>query len=79
MSFAGLPLRIRIPAAHRDVERAVVVGDLELGLVSGRLALVGLALLLPGTDVVTTFLELIPMLLLYELSVFVARWFERRS
>jgi Sec-independent protein secretion pathway component TatC len=31
------------------------------------------------TDVVTTFLELIPMLLLYELSVFVARLFERRS
>jgi Sec-independent protein secretion pathway component TatC len=29
--------------------------------------------------VVTTFLELIPMLLLYELSVFVARLFERRA
>jgi len=28
---------------------------------------------------VTTFLELIPMLLLYELSVFVARLFERRA
>jgi Sec-independent protein secretion pathway component TatC len=29
--------------------------------------------------VVTTFLELIPMLLLYELSVFAARLFERRA
>jgi hypothetical protein len=37
------------------------------------------ALLLPGTDVVTPLLELLPMLLLYELSVFVVRLFERRS
>ena len=32
----------------------------------------------PGTDPVTTLLELIPMLVLYELSIFVARLLERR-
>jgi sec-independent protein translocase protein TatC len=37
-----------------------------------------LALLLPGTDPVTTGLELVPMLLLYELSIVVAALFERR-
>jgi sec-independent protein translocase protein TatC len=66
-----------------------VIGLTRTGIVSTRqlrqhrrhaiVALVALALLLPGTDVVTTFLELIPMLLLYELSVFVAGLFERRS
>jgi sec-independent protein translocase protein TatC len=66
-----------------------VIGLTRTGIVTTRqlrkhrrhaiVALVALALLLPGTDVVTTFLELIPMLLLYELSVFVARLFERRA
>ena len=66
-----------------------VIGLTRTGIVSTRqlrkhrrhafVALVALALLLPGTDVVTTFLELIPMLVLYEISVFVAGRFERRS
>ena len=66
-----------------------VIGLTRTGIVSTRqlrkhrrhaiVGLVALALLLPGTDVVTTLLELIPMLVLYELSVLVARLFERRS
>src|ERR1700746_798919 len=66
-----------------------VIGLTRTGIVSTRqlrkhrrhaiVALVALALLLPGTDVVTTFLELIPMLLLYELSVFVAGLLEGPS
>jgi Sec-independent protein secretion pathway component TatC len=36
-------------------------------------------LLLPGTDPVTTLLELIPMLVLFELSIIVATVLERRS
>jgi len=40
--------------------------------------IVALALLLPGTDPVTTLLELIPMLVLFELSVIVATVLERR-
>jgi sec-independent protein translocase protein TatC len=41
-------------------------------------ALAAIALLLPGTDPVTTALELIPMLVLYELSVLAASLLERR-
>ena len=38
-----------------------------------------LALLLPGTDPVTTGIEMVPLLALYALSVAVASWVERRS
>jgi sec-independent protein translocase protein TatC len=41
-------------------------------------AIVALALLLPGTDPVTTLLELIPMLVLFELSIVAAAVLERR-
>jgi sec-independent protein translocase protein TatC len=42
-------------------------------------AITALALLLPGTDPVTTLLELIPMLVLFELSIIAAAVLERRS
>jgi sec-independent protein translocase protein TatC len=42
-------------------------------------AIVALALLLPGPDPVTTLLELIPMLVLFELSIVVATVLERRG
>ena len=41
-------------------------------------AIAAIALLLPGTDPVTTLLELIPMIVLYELSIIVAGVLERR-
>jgi sec-independent protein translocase protein TatC len=44
----------------------------------GIVAIVALALLLPGTDPVTTLLELIPMLVLFELSIIIATVLERR-
>jgi sec-independent protein translocase protein TatC len=66
-----------------------VIGLNRMGILSARqlrehrryaiVAIVGLALLLPGTDVVTTLLELIPMLVLFELSVVIAAVLERRS
>jgi hypothetical protein len=78
-----------IVAVYFALRRGRVSGLTRSGIVSRRplrdhrrhaiVALVALALLLPGTDVVTTFLELIPMLALYELSVFVAGLFERSS
>jgi sec-independent protein translocase protein TatC len=43
-----------------------------------RYAVVALAALLPGTDPVTTLLELIPLLALYELSIVLLRVSERR-
>jgi sec-independent protein translocase protein TatC len=66
----------------------VVIGLNQMGVLTTRqirahrrhafVAIVALALLLPGTDPVTTLLELIPMLVLFELSVIVATALERR-
>jgi sec-independent protein translocase protein TatC len=66
-----------------------VIGLNRMGILSARqlrehrryaiVAIVGLALLLPGTDFVTTLLELIPMLVLFELSVVIVAVLERRS
>jgi sec-independent protein translocase protein TatC len=35
------------------------------------------AVLLPGTDPVTTLIEMVPMLVLYGLSILLATWVER--
>jgi sec-independent protein translocase protein TatC len=66
-----------------------VIGLNRMGILSVRqlrehrrhaiVAIVALALLLPGTDPVTTLLELIPMLVLFELSVLIASVLERRT
>jgi sec-independent protein translocase protein TatC len=66
----------------------VVIGLSQTGILSTRqlrehrrhaiVAITALALLLPGTDPVTTLLELIPMLLLFELSIVIATVLERR-
>jgi sec-independent protein translocase protein TatC len=63
-----------------------VIGLNQMGILSTRqlrehrrYAIVALAPLLPGTDPVTTLLELIPMLVLFELSIIVATVSERRS
>ena len=37
------------------------------------------AALLPGVDPVTTLIEMVPMLLLYELSILLAAWATRRA
>jgi sec-independent protein translocase protein TatC len=70
----------QIPIAVIGLTQARVVSTRQLRS-HRRYAVViitALALLLPGTDPVTTGLELAPMLLLYELSVVVAGIFERR-
>jgi sec-independent protein translocase protein TatC len=66
-----------------------VIGLNRMGILSARqlrdhrryaiVAIVALALLLPGTDFVTTLLELIPMLVLFELSILIAAVLERRA
>jgi sec-independent protein translocase protein TatC len=66
-----------------------VIGLNRLGILSARqlrehrrygiVAIVALALLLPGPDPVTTLLEVIPMLVLFELSIVVATVLERRD
>jgi sec-independent protein translocase protein TatC len=65
-----------------------VIGLNRMGIVTTRqlrkhrryaiVAIAAIALLLPGTDPVTTLLELIPMIVLYELSIIVAGVLERR-
>ena len=65
-----------------------VIGLNRMGILSARqlrehrryaiVAITALALLLPGTDPVTTLLELIPMLVLFELSIIIATVLERR-
>jgi len=65
-----------------------VIGLNRMGIVTTRqlrkhrryaiVALAAIALLLPGTDPVTTLLELIPMIVLYELSIILAGALERR-
>jgi sec-independent protein translocase protein TatC len=67
----------------------VVIALNRMGILSARqlrqhrrygiIAIVALALLLPGTDPVTTGLELIPMLALFEISILVAAALERRN
>jgi len=66
-----------------------VIGLNQMGILSTRqlrehrryaiVAIVALAMFLPGPDPVTTLLELIPMLLLFEFSVIIATVLERRS
>jgi sec-independent protein translocase protein TatC len=70
----------QIPIAVIGLTQARVVSTRQLRK-NRRYAIViltALALLLPGTDPVTTGLELAPMLLLYEASILVAARFERR-
>jgi sec-independent protein translocase protein TatC len=84
-SFIALTLLVsgllfQIPIAVIGLNRAGIVSTRALRA-NRRYAIViitALALLLPGTDPVTTGLELAPMLLLYELSIIVAAAFERR-
>jgi len=66
-----------------------VLGLVSLGVLSSRtlrkqrrfgyLITAGVALALPGPDLVTTFLELLPMWALYEGSIWLAFLFERRQ
>jgi sec-independent protein translocase protein TatC len=61
--------RARRPAGLRDAARQAPLRDV---------ALAALAAALPGTDPVTTLLELVPLLALYELSIVMLRMSERR-
>jgi sec-independent protein translocase protein TatC len=84
-SFVGLTLiasgvLFQIPIAIITLNRAGVLSKQQLRK-HRRYAIViitALALLLPGTDPVTTGLELAPMLLLYELSIVAVAILERR-
>jgi Sec-independent protein secretion pathway component TatC len=67
----------------------VILGLVSLGVLSSRslrknrrlgyLITAAIALALPGPDLVTTFLELLPMWALFEGSIWLAVLFERRQ
>jgi sec-independent protein translocase protein TatC len=81
LTLVATGLFFQIPVAVIGLNRLGVVTVAQLRK-HRRYVIVGLsalALLLPGTDVVTTLLELVPMVVLYELSVILAAVFERRS
>jgi sec-independent protein translocase protein TatC len=80
LTLVASGLLFQIPIAVIGLTQARIVSTRQLRK-HRRYAIViitALALLLPGTDPVTTGLELVPMLLLYELSIVVAALFERR-
>jgi sec-independent protein translocase protein TatC len=80
LTLVASGLLFQIPIAVIALNRAGVVTTRQLRK-HRRYAVViitALALLLPGTDPVTTGLELAPMLLLYELSIVAAAALERR-
>ena len=70
----------QIPVAVLGLTRAGIITTRQLRRHRRHaiVALAAIALLLPGTDAVTTLLELIPMVILYELSIVVASILERR-
>ena len=80
LTLVASGLLFQIPIAVIGLTQARIVSTRQLRK-HRRYAIViltALALLLPGTDPVTTGLELAPMLLLYESSIIVAALFERR-
>ena len=81
LTLVASGLLFQIPVAVIGLTQARVVSTRQLRR-HRRYAIViitALALLLPGTDPVTTGLELAPMLLLYEASIVLASTLERRS
>jgi sec-independent protein translocase protein TatC len=80
LTLVASGLLFQIPIAVIGLTQARIISTRQLRK-NRRYAIViitALALLLPGTDPVTTGLELVPMLLLYEASIVVAAVFERR-
>jgi sec-independent protein translocase protein TatC len=81
LTLVASGLLFQIPVAVIGLTQARIVSTRQLRK-HRRYAIViitALALLLPGTDPVTTGLELAPMLLLYEASIVLASTLERRS
>jgi sec-independent protein translocase protein TatC len=74
-------LFFEIPIAVLGLNRAGILSTRQLRKHRryAIVAIAALALLLPGSDPVTTLLELIPMLALYELSIFGTAVLERRD
>lgn len=81
MTMLGLGLTFEIPVLLLALGRAGLLSSTTLRR-HRRYAIVGLSLLaalLPGTDPVSTVLEMLPLIALYEGSIVVLRFKERRT
>ena len=79
LTLAAMGLLFQIPVAVLALTRLGIVTPAWLRR-TRRYAIVVIAvvaMLLPGTDPVTTLLEMVPLLVLYELSILLASWLER--
>jgi sec-independent protein translocase protein TatC len=79
LTLAALGILFQIPVAVLALTRLGIVTPASLRR-TRRYAIVLIAvvaMLLPGTDPVTTLLEMVPLIALYELSILLASWLER--
>jgi len=79
LTLAALGILFQIPVAVLALTRLGIVTPASLRR-TRRYAIVLIAvvaMLLPGTDPVTTLLEMVPLIGLYELSILLASWLER--
>ncbi|MDX6697213.1 MAG: sec-independent protein translocase protein TatC, partial [Solirubrobacteraceae bacterium] len=81
LTLVAMGLLFQIPVAILALTRLGVVTPAQLRA-NRRYAIVAIAIvaaLLPGLDPVTTLVEMVPMLVLYELSIVLAAWATRRE
>jgi sec-independent protein translocase protein TatC len=81
LTLMAMGVLFQIPVGVIALNRLGIVSAKQLRS-NRRYAIVGiavLAMLLPGTDPVTTLLEMAPMLVLFEFSVLLATFYERRT
>jgi sec-independent protein translocase protein TatC len=81
LTLLSLGVLFQIPVAVLALTRAGVLTTQQLRR-NRRYAIVVIAvvaMLLPGTDPVTTLIEMVPLVILYELSILLARWLDRVS
>lgn len=81
MTLAAMGLLFQLPVAILALTRLGIVSPQQLRH-HRRYAIVVIAVvaaLLPGVDPVTTLIEMVPMLALYELSILLAAWVARRD
>ena len=79
LTLLSLGILFQIPVGVLALTRAGVLTTAQLRR-NRRYAIVViavLAMLLPGTDPVTTLIEMVPLIILYELSILLARWLDR--
>jgi sec-independent protein translocase protein TatC len=81
LMMAGMGLMFQIPVGLLALDRAGIInaGTLRKQWRYAIVIIAILAAILPGTDPVTTVLEMIPLIVLYGLSILMLTWFDRKD